>query len=830
MNVQINKQLLKDLDLTQSNSYLLIYVSHELSNNPIFYKQDIDSKFIINNFNFIFSHMVYTNIFTTNIFHILIDFMTNHLDIHTQVMFDGIYTIIEIFNKLLLNKTTTRLVLTDILFETCIDTLLLYSHCYFLEYTTQTNTINDKLVELFNNIGPVFIKNYIFHKIRLYESIELNAISFTKAISNNYIIIMICAYVLSSYIIKHKIYYDTNNNVLKSSNLLNIQLYTQSLADTLQQANTSINTNSYFDSIEDIQNSKSDNTLYMYLLNICNLTLRPLYYKLEQIRNNINIIERTIVDLRNNCITTSSYNEIFIQTLEERKHTMDVQYNSFSYLIHSDQLFSKIICIINGLFKRALLNDIPVNPDVINFTVFYLRRLCVRKITATNYMNFAYIIVGLLTILKQNTIGINIYYKCLIIEIINNNKHYITTIINKLDDDQYKMLLMEALSNIYNQVELNKSFDMGEKFLLRYNIHSIYNQLLLGSFFPVIFSQIDLSDMFFLFFQDINYFFEYIIQFMEHHRSLPSQTYVRKMNNYTLYMKESFTLLTHILQYNQNLLFKYNISETVIRNCNSYINIILSRSSGHMYFNFNNVNIYFSWKKDVIEKINIIYGLYKNDVRFYRQFLNKQNNYKSNNLKQIDLFIDKNEDDIHNIHYVSNIDILIENIDTVQACTIIDVRNVPDKFLDPIIMDIIKEPILLPYSDIIVDKLMIYNHLLISKTDPFTQLYLDKDTLDAYNQKEDKIHKIDTFKQEYKQFVDEYLELHSNNSISDFSGDSTVETTSDSSGASAVDTTSDSSGDSTAETTSDSSGDSVSNATFINNAIYTNIDNDTNTY
>jgi len=249
-----------------------------------------------------------------------------------------------------------------------------------------------------------------------------------------------------------------------------------------------------------------------------------------------------------------------------------------------------------------------------------------------------------------------------------------------------------------------------------------------------------------------------------------------------------------------------------------------------MYFNFNNVNIYFSWKKDVIEKINIIYGLYKNDVRFYRQFLNKQNNYKSNNLKQIDLFIDKNEDDIHNIHYVSNIDILIENIDTVQACTIIDVRKVPDKFLDPILMDIIKEPILLPYSDIIVDKSMIYNHLLISKTDPFTQLYLDKDTLDAYNQKEDKIHKIDTFKQEYKQFVDEYLELHSNNSISDFSGASTVETTSDSSGASAVETTSDSSGASAVDTTSDSSGDSVSNATFINNAIYTNIDNDTNTY
>ena len=34
----------------------------------------------------------------------------------------------------------------------------------------------------------------------------------------------------------------------------------------------------------------------------------------------------------------------------------------------------------------------------------------------------------------------------------------------------------------------------------------------------------------------------------------------------------------------------------------------------------------------------------------------------SSQLISSDLFIDKNEDDIHNIHYVSNIDILIENI------------------------------------------------------------------------------------------------------------------------------------------------------------------------
>ena len=51
----------------------------------------------------------------------------------------------------------------------------------------------------------------------------------------------------------------------------------------------------------------------------------------------------------------------------------------------------------------------------------------------------------------------------------------------------------------------------------------------------------------------------------------------------------------------------------------------------------------------------------------------------------------------------------------------LDLINVPEKYLDPIMGSIIKEPIYLPQSDTIMDKSIIMRYLLDKEENPFAE-------------------------------------------------------------------------------------------------------------
>lgn len=56
-------------------------------------------------------------------------------------------------------------------------------------------------------------------------------------------------------------------------------------------------------------------------------------------------------------------------------------------------------------------------------------------------------------------------------------------------------------------------------------------------------------------------------------------------------------------------------------------------------------------------------------------------------------------------------------------------ENVPEEFLDPLCYEIMKEPVLLPTSKKVMDKIIIVKHLLNDKTDPFNRLPLEENQL-----------------------------------------------------------------------------------------------------
>lgn len=53
----------------------------------------------------------------------------------------------------------------------------------------------------------------------------------------------------------------------------------------------------------------------------------------------------------------------------------------------------------------------------------------------------------------------------------------------------------------------------------------------------------------------------------------------------------------------------------------------------------------------------------------------------------------------------------------------------PDEFLDPLVMTVMRDPVVLPGSQITVDRATIERHLLSSHTDPFNRSPLTADML-----------------------------------------------------------------------------------------------------
>lgn len=75
----------------------------------------------------------------------------------------------------------------------------------------------------------------------------------------------------------------------------------------------------------------------------------------------------------------------------------------------------------------------------------------------------------------------------------------------------------------------------------------------------------------------------------------------------------------------------------------------------------------------------------------------------------------------------------------------IDVNDVPDEFLDPILSMLMDDPVKLP-SGYVVDRTTISRHLLSDQTDPFTRLPL---TMQQCEEDKELKARIDQFKQEY---------------------------------------------------------------------------------
>jgi len=79
-------------------------------------------------------------------------------------------------------------------------------------------------------------------------------------------------------------------------------------------------------------------------------------------------------------------------------------------------------------------------------------------------------------------------------------------------------------------------------------------------------------------------------------------------------------------------------------------------------------------------------------------------------------------------------------------------EDIPDKYIDPLLMVPIENPLECPGSKTIVDSVSIYNHLVFSETDPFTNLPLTKDELVTHNKQQDVLDRLEIFIKEFSEW------------------------------------------------------------------------------
>ena len=63
--------------------------------------------------------------------------------------------------------------------------------------------------------------------------------------------------------------------------------------------------------------------------------------------------------------------------------------------------------------------------------------------------------------------------------------------------------------------------------------------------------------------------------------------------------------------------------------------------------------------------------------------------------------------------------------------------DVPDELCDPIMSTLIEEPVMLPDTNIIMDKSVIARHLISDPHNPFNRSELTMDEIEEFNSKED---------------------------------------------------------------------------------------------
>ena len=478
---------------------------------------------------------------------------------------------------------------------------------------------------------------------------------------------------------------------------------------------------------------------YIYTSKLIEISWITLIFKIKYLSSQIKIF-KNIIEMESSSLrwsSTSIYKEFYINFYKKKLNKyLNIKNNDEKYFISENVLpfINYYTEITSQLYNNYKYDYKALPKSILNNNILLLSKI-------KNFSSNSFLIL---------------------INNILNNKY-------KLDKNIYKSIFISLnlccitdninLKNIVNQTityyikNLNNSYDLIENYKFKYKfnilIKSLFKNNLLDNintnsiikFINIIIRDNNsiLDSLLII----INNIYFYTDNSLDVETKIVYEQYLIKekvlLRKYLKYFQENFNMI--------NLLFTFNISYfSNDINCNTYIkslNYFLYKINNEEInqFKFNKYNIEFTWKY-ILEKIHNIYSTFYNKKKFIKSIANEKIYYKERYLYDLDLnkSINKKWSNLGKIRLL-----IIEIIKISQNKQSI---KLPTKFCDPILFTPIINPVVLPSSNLVIDKINILNHLIHSKSDPFNRDFLNEELLFEFNNKK-------TTKLIIKKFLDE---------------------------------------------------------------------------
>ena len=163
--------------------------------------------------------------------------------------------------------------------------------------------------------------------------------------------------------------------------------------------------------------------------------------------------------------------------------------------------------------------------------------------------------------------------------------------------------------------------------------------------------------------------------------------------------------------------------------------------------------------EDVFDAIQHLFNIYTIFYRFvddtqFRKGLVEETRFIHPDYikKMLDILLKKNKILLKEHEKVSELPTYIIS-EREKQTNELDDDEIPEEFLDPIMGSMIEDPVYLPNTDIIMERDVIFRHLLENQHNPFNRDPLTKKELEEYNKRDDILEKLLVFNDKKKHYM-----------------------------------------------------------------------------
>jgi len=218
----------------------------------------------------------------------------------------------------------------------------------------------------------------------------------------------------------------------------------------------------------------------------------------------------------------------------------------------------------------------------------------------------------------------------------------------------------------------------------------------------------------------------------------------RILQSLIIFLNEYYSLLVSITGVAQSAFMRVEIKDKLIGNLNYSIQELNGPRSKELNIK-NKQELRFD-PKFIMQCIIEVYLNFENNEDFIEEVIHDERSFSMEIFERTkDILTAKeliSEDDIKRFEGMLQKLLVQLEIKKKEDEFIKEIGDIPEEFLDPLMSEVMKDPVLLPTSGTIIDRVTIMKHLLSDPTDPFNRQKLTKEMLVPQSELKEKIERF----------------------------------------------------------------------------------------